>query len=159
MIRIQHILSNPAYKTYMKDIEKAEEEREFCLHGINHSLDVARIAYIINLEENLGYEKDMIYAMALLHDIGRSVEYRDGSPHHEAGVRIADEILSQASFTRKETELITDAISHHKVMNDKKKDLRYVLFKADKLSRNCFCCSAYDKCYWKEELKNKTIFF
>ena len=32
-----------------------------------------------------------------------------------------------------------------------------ILTKADKLSRNCFACKAYDECYWEENLKNKVI--
>ena len=36
-------------------------------------------------------------------------------------------------------------------------NLEYVLYKADKLSRNCFACKMYDACYWTEETKNHTI--
>ncbi|MBP3620840.1 MAG: HD domain-containing protein [Lachnospiraceae bacterium] len=157
MVKIDNILKNFTYQSYMKDIEDSEVSRRFCLHGINHSLDVARISYIINLEEGLGYEKDLVYAMALLHDIGRSVEYKEGIPHHEVGVGIARQILEEAGFCQEDVALIADAIAHHKQLNGAKKDLRYILFKADKLSRNCFDCKVYDECYWKEDLKNKTI--
>lgn len=157
MIKIDNILNNARYKRYMKDIDDSEIDRKFCLHGISHSLDVARISYIINLEEKLGYDKSSIYAMSLLHDIGRSVEYKDNIPHHEAGVGIAEQILKEAQFDNEEIKKITDAIAHHKNLDGEEKSLRYLLFKADKLSRNCFECKMYDQCYWKEELKNKTI--
>lgn len=157
MRKIDNILNNLTFKTYMQDIERAEKTRKFCLHGLSHCLDVARIGYIINLEEKLGYEKETIYAAALLHDIGRRSEYQNGTPHHEAGALIALDILREIGYDREEAEIIADAISHHKTVCVEKKDLRYVLYKADKLSRNCFNCPVSDECYWKKELKNKTI--
>ncbi|MBQ8412764.1 MAG: HD domain-containing protein [Lachnospiraceae bacterium] len=157
MTRIDKIINNSEYKDYMRKIEEAEINRRFCLHGLNHALDVARICHIINLEEGLSYDKDMIYAMALLHDIGRCLEYEKGTPHHEAGVIIAEDILAQADFSTEEIKLICEAIASHKSLSEEKKDLKYMLFKADKLSRNCFACEVYDECYWKEELKNKGI--
>ncbi len=157
MTRIDDILNNTLYKSYMADIEQAEVQRKFCLHGLNHSLDVARISHIINLEEGLGFEKDIVYAMALLHDIGRGVEYKDGTPHHEAGIEISRNILQETGFDSADTDMILSAIFSHKTACQEKSSLGYLLFKADKLSRNCFTCKAYDECYWKEELKNKTI--
>ena len=48
-------------------------------------MDVARIAYIENLEAQLGLEKEDIYIAALLHDLGRVDEYESGIGHHIAG--------------------------------------------------------------------------
>ena len=159
MQRVDNILNNNIYNQCMAEIEKAEEQREFCLHDIEHSLAVARIAYIINLEENLGFDKECIYAMALLHDIGRCEEYDKGTPHHTAGSRIAEQILRATGFDEEETYFITTAIESHKDISGdiSKNDLRYVLYKADKLSRNCFECKMYDECYWDEAKKNKTV--
>ena len=36
-------------------------------------------------------------------------------------------------------------------------DIDIVLYRADKLSRNCFLCDAREDCYWPEERKNRTI--
>ena len=38
---------------YYRENEKIEHDREFCCHQITHLLDVARIAYIKNLEAGL----------------------------------------------------------------------------------------------------------
>lgn len=65
MNRIENILSDDSYKSYISDIENKEKNRKFCCHGMEHCLDVARIAYIINLEEKTGIDKDLIYAAAL----------------------------------------------------------------------------------------------
>lgn len=159
MERVDKILNNNVYNQCMASIEKAEENREFCLHDTEHSLAVARIAYIMNLEQNLGFDKECIYAMALLHDIGRCREYEDGIPHHEAGSMLAVEILKSCGFSEEEIYDITSAISSHKQLSKdtSRKELKYVLYKADKLSRNCFECKMYDECYWDEEKKNQTI--
>ena len=47
MNKINEILQNDIFKLNIVKLEKLEENREFCRHGINHSLDVARIAYIM----------------------------------------------------------------------------------------------------------------
>lgn len=143
----------------MSMIENAEKDRKFCLHGMEHSLDVARIAYIIILENGLDIKKDVCYAAALLHDIGRGKEYKSRLSHHEQGAVIAAELLKECDFTAAETEEICDAIASHKKSSyDSGEDgLKNVLFSADKLSRNCFNCAMYEECYWSEDLKNKTI--
>jgi len=159
MNKIDLILANPEFKEHMARICKAEEDRIYCLHGMEHLLDVARIAYIINLEEELGFGKEIIYAMALLHDIGRNMEYEKGLSHHEIGGIIAGDILIQAGFSIEEKKLICQAIRSHKELGDKEDNhsLNYLLYKADKLSRNCFSCQAIDSCYWDESKKNKGI--
>ena len=42
---------------------------------MGHLLDVARLAWIFNLEANQEISKERIYAAALLHDIGRHIQY------------------------------------------------------------------------------------
>ncbi|MBO6114399.1 MAG: HD domain-containing protein [Lachnospiraceae bacterium] len=159
MERIEKILNNNIYNQCMAGIERAEENRLFCLHDTEHSLAVARIAYIINLENELGYDKECIYAMALLHDIGRCREYEEGIPHHDAGSVLAFDILKACDFSEEEIYDITSAISNHKKLSKdtSRRELKYILYKADKLSRNCFECKMYNECYWDEEKKNQTI--
>ena len=82
MKQIDQIMAHPLFKEAMCGIEDAEQDRIFCRHGMEHCLDVARILYIMVLERNLPYRKDMIYATALLHDIGRYEEYRGQVSHH-----------------------------------------------------------------------------
>ena len=158
MERVKRILEHDTFQLCMKKICDAEKNRIYCLHDMTHCLDVARIAYIMCLEQGCSYSKEVIYAMALLHDIGRSEEYTSGKSHHEAGEKTARQILSDTGYSLKEQELICDAICRHKVEDADRTSLAYVLYKADKCSRRCNECGAADSCYWPEEQKNKTIY-
>ncbi|MDD6328574.1 MAG: HD domain-containing protein [Eubacteriales bacterium] len=159
MERLNQILQHTLFRKSMEEIQKAELKREYCLHGLEHSLDVARISYIINLEEQLNIPKDIIYGMALLHDIGRSKEYLQGQSHHVAGASLAGQILLDCGYLQTETDMICRAITCHKseLINTEQNVLCSLLYRADKLSRNCFNCKAYNTCYWAETKKNKTI--
>mgnify|MGYP000612234391 CR=1 FL=1 len=78
-----------------------------------HFLDVARLAYVLDLEEQLTIPKERIYATALLHDIGRHIQYEQEIPHSKAGVPIAEKILKDCGFEETErTEMLT-AIARH----------------------------------------------
>ena len=94
MERANRICSHPLWKWHIEQLREAERERIFCRHGIEHLLDVARIAYIENLEQGYGISQEIIYAAALLHDIGRFLQYSQGIPHEIAGAQIAPEILA-----------------------------------------------------------------
>lgn len=158
MNKINAILSNKLYIQCMRDISIQERDRKYCCHGIEHSLDVARIAYIITLERGLSFSKELIYAMALLHDIGRCEEYSDKVPHAQAGAKLAETILEECDFSKEDTELICRAVLTHKNKSERDDEsLDSLLVYADRISRNCFACSSYDGCYWNEELKNKNI--
>ena len=156
--RYNRLLENSEYLFLLNSIKELEGERKYCRHGIEHLLDTARIMYIIKLEENLPYSKDIIYAAALLHDIGRYEQYKDGTPHNKAGERTAKKLLAECGFNSDEIEIICKAISVHRTPADiDDRSLGAILYKADKLSRMCFCCNAKDECYWSEELKNRNI--
>lgn len=156
MDKINEILQNDIFKLNMEKLEKLEENREFCRHGINHSLDVARIAYIMTLENGLDYSKDIIYAIALLHDIGRVMQYEKGVSHHEGSVIIAEEILKDTSYDDEEISIIIEAIKNHR-NKENASEFNKLIFKSDKLSRNCFMCKSYDECYWGSNKKNNII--
>ena len=81
MYRLNEVVHHWIYQDYYGRIKRLEKERIFCCHQMTHLLDVARIAYIKNLEENLGFEKDVIYTAAVLHDIGKSFQYTWTIPH------------------------------------------------------------------------------
>lgn len=160
MERINQLMTHPMYQKTQQNIQEAEVNRKFCRHGLEHALDVARILYIDVLEKNLPISKEVVYAAALLHDIGRYEQYEKDVPHHEAGALIAETILSECSFTNEEISLITAAIRLHKTnVKDGKDSLNALLYKADKLSRICFHCKAADECYWEETKKNATIIY
>lgn len=149
------ILNHPKYKRLIKELETLEKDRIFCNHTLEHFLDVARIAYITVLEENLSYDKEIIYSIALLHDIGRVLEYTQGIEHNEASAIIAEEVLENTFFNKEEKELIIKCIKEHR--RESEDELSRIIYKSDKLSRNCFNCNAYNECYWKEDKKNKKI--
>lgn len=158
MERIDAIMSHKLFQTCQERIYQEEKQRIYCKHGLEHSLDVARIAYILNLEEDGGLDRELIYAMALLHDLGRSEEYETGISHHEAGGELAEKILSECGFTEEETGLISQAIRTHKKAEPGTGDYcSSLLYRADKLSRNCFSCEADQTCYWEMESRNHKI--
>lgn len=158
MDRIDKILNHNLFLYHLGENEAAEAQRCFCRHNMVHFLDVARIGLIINLEENLGVDKEWIYAAALLHDLGKHIQYDNGTPHEKASGEIAPDILKDCGFNDKETGVIVDAIlSHRDVSVTEEKNLRGILYRADKASRACFACKAEADCNWKEGKKNLQI--
>lgn len=158
MDRIDRILKHDLFLFHLHANEAAEAQRCFCLHNMVHFLDVARIGEIINLEENMGIDRELIYAAALLHDMGKHVQYEDGTPHELASAEIAPQILADVGFDDKETAVIVDAIKSHRdvsVMGEC--NLCGVLYRADKASRACFACKTEADCNWKEDKKNLRI--
>lgn len=155
MDRVNKILSNEKYNALLKRLNKLEENRVFCKHNIEHFLDLARIAYIKVLEEKLDYKKEVIYAVALLHDIGRVYEYENGTAHDKASANIAKEILKEIDFSFEEKELIIECIEGHR--NEGYSKLSKIISESDKLSRKCFICTSEKDCYWDEDKKNILI--
>ncbi len=157
MERVNRILQHPLYQECYEKLELCEKERIFCRHQMTHLLDVARIAYIQNLEQGLGIEKDVIYAAAILHDIGKAKQYEERIPHEIAGVKIAEQILMDLQFSEEEQEQILSAIRNHRRAADGEHVLDKLLYTSDKLSRTCFACPASDECNWSEEKKNRGV--
>ncbi len=176
--RCQKIFEHPLYKRHFGNLQKLEEDRIFCRHTFEHFMDVARIAYIMNLEKALGISKEIIYATALLHDIGRDEQYQNGTPHDKASADIASTILPECGFNDNEAILIIEAIMAHRgkavsenidatsdrgsgESSDKESDdssdimtLSELIYIADKASRQCFMCKAQDECNWSMEKRN-----
>ena len=102
MERVNEILQDPLYRTCLSKIAFFERDRIFCGHDMAHFLDVARLAYLFNLEENLKLEKEEIYTAALLHDVGRFVQYEDGTPHQLASLPLAEKLMDRHGYTEEE---------------------------------------------------------
>ena len=115
MKRIDQILSHPVFREQFALLQEAEKDRIFCRHTMEHFLDVARLMYIYNLEDQAGFSKEMIYAAGLLHDIGRYEQMEKGTPHHLAGARLAERILTDCDFSLTEQKSILAAIRSHRV--------------------------------------------
>ena len=158
--RIQRIQKNPVFQDLYIKLQDAEAERIFCKHTMEHFLDVARLMYIFCLEDGESINKDVIYATALLHDLGRYDQMACGTPHNVAGVEIAKNILEKCGFTEDEIQSIQKAIASHREPNDSTHDpLTRYLYRADKMSRNCFLCDARAECNWPDEKKNGYIVY
>lgn len=149
------IIQHELFKICCKEIEKDEKNRVFCRHNINHFIDVARLMMILNVKENLNIDENLIYATALLHDIGRHLQYRKGIGHEISSAQIAPLILAECEFTREEENKIIEAILKHRdVKTSKEQNLNGLLYRADKMSRACYCCNAEPICNWPKEKKN-----
>ncbi len=157
MERIRKLVLHPLFQEQAAFLKDAEKDRIFCRHSIEHLLDVARIMYIYNLEDGCGLNRELIYAAALLHDIGRPDQMRYQTPHPAAGARIAGIILPECGFSPEDTRRIQHAISGHRSLQQTGDPLSEYLCRADKQSRCCFCCPAFESCNWPEEKKNKQI--
>jgi uncharacterized protein len=158
MERIDKIINNEEFRRIVAETEELEKDRVFCHHDMDHFLDVARIATMIASDEDIDVPRDMIYAAALLHDIGRGEQYRSKTPHEEASARLAPAILADCDFSDEEIRNISEAIRQHgnEAVKDEP-DLTGLLYRADKASRKCYMCKAVDQCHKKPEKRVMTI--
>lgn len=157
MINVENIRKHPLFQQAYRRLERAEKNRIFCCHQMNHLLDVARIAYIQNLEQGYGFSKEMIYAAALLHDIGKARQYEEKIPHEIASAEIAEMILMDTNFSEEEKKQILEAIRGHRKMRENRTVFEWLLYTSDKKSRQCFACPAEAECNWNLEKKNMEI--
>lgn len=154
--RVNNLIENPLYKNYLIKISKAEKKRKYCKHDFEHGLTVARIAYAFLLEHGeTCLDKEVIYIAALLHDIGRWVEYETGEDHAQASVALAQPLLEEHGFDPGEIEVIVKAIAEHsKHSSENLSVLGRSLALADNWARDCRGCKAKDSCYkFTEEMK------
>lgn len=157
MDKINAILINKKFIEYLNRNIEFEENRIFCKHDLQHFLDVARIAYIMTLEKNVKVDKQIVYATALLHDIGRWMQYKEGTSHEIASCNLAKEILIQCGFGEEEIKIILGAISSHRGIISERQNFNEIFYLSDKLSRGCFTCKAMAECNWSDAKKNYGI--
>lgn len=158
MPRVDAICAHPLWQESVDRITEMEKTRIFCGHNPAHFLDVARLAQLENLERGLGLEKEMIYGTALLHDIGRHLQYEVGLPHDEGSCMLAKRILPDCGFSEEEQKEILKAILAHRMARTGELDnLAGVIYRADKRSRMCLFCKAEPECEWAKEKKNWKI--
>ena len=144
--KINGILQNAQYMAYMAANAKSERERLYCRHHLAHALDVARVCYILCLENGFGPAyKDAAYAAGLLHDVGRFREAADSFCDHAAeSARLSEPILNSLPFGAEEKKIILAAILHHR--EAKQTGFGALLYEADKISRPCFDCAQIAAC-------------
>jgi len=145
------------YQAHLQKIDAYEAKRQFCRHTIDHFLSVARIASIKTLEAGFDVSRDLIYTTALLHDIGRFVQYEDKTPHEIASHQLAITLLKKLDYSDHENKLILAAILNHR--NPEAQGFCRIIYESDKLSRACFSCPVEKECDWSNEKKNLTIIY
>jgi len=156
--RIELLLKDQLYNEYIQ-ANTAEDGIKYCQHGLQHHIDVARIAYILVLEHSdLNYftreaglssklaAKETIYAAGLLHDIGKWKEIQAGVNHATYGSRLAPDILARAFFNPNESEHICRAIFEHRNISKDMSFLGERIHRADNLSRACSQCEERAHC-------------
>lgn len=168
MERLNQIIDSKKYNCYLQKNQQREKDRIFCNHTRQHFIDVARITYLLVLEEGLGREllakwqleeesslKEIVYTAAFLHDIGRWKQYDTGQDHAEVSSDLAEDLLQEYGYTSVEEEIISTAIREHRGNPSSNKSiLGRLLCRGDNLSRNCRKCSARETC---KSVKNPTI--
>jgi uncharacterized protein len=156
--RLDAITHNLNYQLFYSKIQLLETSRKFCKHDLSHFLDVARIGYILSLEEGVPISKELLYAAALLHDIGRHEQYLFGTPHERSSSTLCVPILKEAGFSSEEVTLIQQAILDHRTPEVASLlNLSGYLYRGDKASRPCHNCSAESECSWSRNKKNMNI--
>lgn len=158
MNRVNQILRHPLFQQTLKQIEAAEESRIYCGHGLEHLLSVARVATILAADEGIKLPRSMIYAAALLHDLGRAMEYTGGLPHQEGSLQLAGPILKDCGYDLwEQEEILTAILQHRSAWQGERTELGKLLYRADKESRPCFFCSAADTCNWPQTKRNLSL--
>lgn len=151
------ILKNDTYRLLYEHLQNFEKDRIFCHHNMEHFLSVARITMLSCSEKNIAADPEIIYSAALLHDIGRAEEYSSGTPHDEAGITAAEKILDETGCENTAKEKILSLIKYHRQKDNFPESVEAVFYEADKKSRNCFMCPAFEKCNWDKSKKNLYI--
>lgn len=156
---VNRLIQNEQYLKVMGQIHEMEKDRIYCHHGFNHLLDVARIAHLMNLEFDFGYDKEFIYLCALLHDIGRAQEYLTGVPHEIAGEKLAVQLLDEIECPEEYRAQILEKVVNHRHLEMKNQEISRDNFfwYADKKARNCFACNAADTCNWPLEKRTMEV--
>ncbi|MGI6119072.1 MAG: HD domain-containing protein [Desulfosporosinus sp.] len=160
MARVNQLLQLEDYISYIEKIDEMERDRLFCKHGFEHGLNVAQIAYAYLLEkEELSISKESVYAAALLHDIGRWVEYQTGEDHAEASARLALPLLEACNFRSDEIQVIIKGIREHRRHHeDNLTLLGAALALADDWARDCRQCSVQAQCYKHNKAMNQVMY-
>ena len=154
MEAVQKLIRDPDYLHYLSLTKNYEAGRLYCCHNFSHLLDVARIAWILCLERQIKISRPVVYAAALLHDIGRFAQHEDGKIDHAAeSALLAAPLLARYSFSVAEINLIQQAILAHRQAPETATDLLgAVLAEADDLSRLCYDCPVQGGCYKAERM-------
>lgn len=82
-------------------------------HGPDHHLRVYQYALALAEKSAVAYDKDVLTAAALLHDMATYYPEKTGEQYHDYDHQIAAEILSEVGFPEEKTAAVLFAIAHH----------------------------------------------
>lgn len=157
LIIANRILQDPLFREKLAKIERLEEDRIFCGHGLEHLLSVGRMAMLMCIEKGVEVSPDVLYSAALLHDIGRVEEYTLGISHDISGPETAGKILEQVGCDPEDSQQILHLIAGHRHKDPDPMSLEAIFYAADKKSRMCSFCKAQEECCWPDEKRNHSI--
>lgn len=152
------ILHDEEFEAALATLNTLEETRIFCKHGIDHLFDVARVSWILAVENQRAFDKESLYLAALLHDIGRCQTVHS---HDKESVVMARHLLTKHRVPVEKQEEILSAIGKHREKSTSTDlsscSLGELLAYADQRTRLCFACPAAHACYWSDERKNHSM--
>ena len=99
-------------KKYIEEVIFPQYSENDGAHGIVHIIEVIRRSFALNDTFKLGLDKNMIYAIAAYHDLGK---HEDHVNHHLIGAQrfINDETMKDF-FTDEQRNIIKEAIEDHR---------------------------------------------
>ena len=65
--------------------------------------------------------------------------------------------MASCGFSEEECAMAVNAIKGHRRDSNDSDLFGHLLYKADKLSRDCYQCKAEPECYWSAEQKNMWV--
>jgi len=103
---------NPELKKYINDNIFPQYEKNDKGHGLLHILEVIRRSFALNQNLNLELDKNMIYAIASCHDLGK---YLNSDIHEKiaADIFIKDDNMKKF-FSDEQRGIIKEAIEDHR---------------------------------------------
>lgn len=116
-------------ENYMLDKLEAELPKDLFYHNLKHTIDVTVQVEIIAEKEGVSDEEMLLLkTAALFHDSGFLKSYTD---HELIGIQIANEILPQYGYSKKQIEKIGDIIFATKLPPKPKNKLEKIICDAD----------------------------
>ncbi|MHA1769167.1 MAG: HD domain-containing protein [Candidatus Thorarchaeota archaeon] len=105
-------LSAPVESSLKEFVERQLSASEIDAHTLDHTVRVYRLAMQIGRE--VGADLRVLGAAAILHDVGRAREAREGISHAILSGEMSIDILKSLGFSESEIRGIVDAIRTHR---------------------------------------------
>jgi len=113
----------------VKAILEQELPDKLYYHALHHTYDVLKVCNeYIRRDKIKDYDAKLLRIGALLHDIGFTQTYSD---HEAKGQEIAEELMSEFDFLRKDIEVVKGLIWATKIPQSPKTNLERIICDAD----------------------------